>query len=119
MAMRAKWLRLGAAFGLTLGMATVAAAGPGGPKGPERAKARVEKMKERLGLSDEQAQKIEAILAEAIAQGETDRGQARERRQQVRDKIQAVLTDEQKAKAAEQRQELRQRRHPRPAPPER
>jgi len=113
MAMRSKWLSVAGTLILSLGLATTALAGPGGrrPQGSEAVQARVEKMKEHLGLSDEQAQKIQAILTEARAQGEVDRTQARQRRREVHEKIQSVLTEEQKAKAAQQREE---RRRPRP-----
>jgi Spy/CpxP family protein refolding chaperone len=95
-----RWSSLAGALALTLGLAGGAMAGPRG-RGPEAVKERVAKMKQRLDLSDEQAQKIEAILTEAHAQGEADRTQTRQHRREVRERIQAVLTEEQKAKAAE------------------
>ena len=112
MAKGSKWLSVMGALTLALGMATAAVAGPGGrrPQGPEAVKARVEKIKEHLELSDEQAQKIEAILNEARGQGEVDRSQMRQRRREVHEKIQSVLTEEQKAKAARQREERRRPR---------
>ncbi|HEX6737078.1 MAG TPA: hypothetical protein VF310_02285 [Vicinamibacteria bacterium] len=102
------WWRVAGAVALTLGLAGGAVAGPRG-RGPEAVKERVAKMKERLDLSDEQAQKIEAILTEARSQSEADRTQLRERRREVHEKIQAVLTEEQRAKAAEHRKEGRRR----------
>jgi Spy/CpxP family protein refolding chaperone len=112
MAITRRWWNVAGALALTLGLATAAAAEPGrrGDGGPEGVKARVAKMKENLGLSDEQAQKIEAILDEARGQGRTERSQARQRRREVHEKIQAVLTEEQRAKAAELREGRRRSR---------
>jgi hypothetical protein len=69
---------------------------------------RVERMRQGLGLSDEQATKIEAILNDAVKQREalraegvaaTPRGTAM--RQQVRNQINALLTPEQRVKRDE------------------
>jgi periplasmic protein CpxP/Spy len=96
---------------LGLGLAAGAAEDPGdrGPKGAGSVKARVERMKESLGLSEDQAARIEAILTEAAGQGRVERSQARERRRQVHEQIQGVLTEEQRARAAERRAERRKK----------
>jgi Spy/CpxP family protein refolding chaperone len=111
------------AAALLAGTAALAAAGPGGrgQKGPERIKARVERMQENLGLSDAQARQIEDILTRAAADRQAARGDAdgarEERRERMRaqhqatmDQVRAVLTDEQRAKF-DQMQAERKSRH--------
>jgi Spy/CpxP family protein refolding chaperone len=108
---------------LTAGAAVLATAGPGGrgAKGPERIKARVEKMQQNLALTDGQARQIEAILTEAAAQHQGARNEGdgdrearrehmREQRRATMERIQAVLNDEQRAKF-QQMQEDRKGRH--------
>jgi Spy/CpxP family protein refolding chaperone len=68
---------------------------------------RLEKMKQALSLTDEQVTQIEAIFKEAAAQAQNDRSLARERHRQVAAKIDAVLTEEQRAKHAEMREQFR------------
>ena len=69
-----------------------------------------------LGLSDDQKEKIRAINAERAARGagggQVDADQRRARAAETRDKIKAVLTDDQKAKAAkltEEGKEIREK----------
>jgi Spy/CpxP family protein refolding chaperone len=115
---KAKWMSIVTALGVGLALAGRADAGdPQGRRGHRSVAERVQQMRERLGLSDDQARRIEHILDQAAAQGETDRTRLREHRQQVRGQIQAVLTEEQKAKAAELRRERRPRRQHEPTPP--
>jgi len=110
------WMLLGA---LSLGATAMAAQ-------PERGRAtsveqRVARMREGLGLSDQQASQIEAILRDAAAKRETfeKSGQAKSRegmaqRQEVRRQIDAVLTPQQREKrdkiAAEHKQKRGGRR---------
>ena len=115
MAKGAKWLSLLGAVALALASAATAAAGGPGAQTPRDPKARVERMKERLGLTDDQARRIEGILAEAMAQGHSGGEATRERRRRTHEQIQAVLTEEQKARAADLRREHRRGGRPRPA----
>lgn len=69
---------------------------------------RVERMKADLDLTADQATRIESILRDAEAQrkaqgqdGRSRTPRAREQRQQVRAQIDAVLTEEQRAKRDE------------------
>jgi periplasmic protein CpxP/Spy len=117
------WMGIVGAVGVSLALAAVVDAGgnPQGRRGHQGVAERVQQMKARLGLSDDQAKRIEAILNEASAQGQTDRAQIREHRAKVRDQIQGVLTEEQRAKAAELRNQRRSRRHrdrDQPPPPQ-
>lgn len=76
------------------------------------------KLKERLLLTPEQETSVKAILEEASAQGEKDRATAagdrrtmmqlgRDRMKATDAKLEAVLTDEQKKKYAELREEMK------------
>jgi Spy/CpxP family protein refolding chaperone len=98
-----------------------AAASTDGMRGREdRQQARLERMRARLGLSDEQMAQVTAIFANARAQAEADRGAAGTDRQALRRlgharhrdvqrQIQALLTPEQKARHEELRREQRAR----------
>ena len=93
---------------------------PGDPAG---AASRLESMKERLGLSEEQVGQLKPIVQEEAAKLKTlkedtsltdteKKEKAREIMSGVREKLGAILTPEQKAKAAE---EMRSRGGGRPA----
>lgn len=85
----------------------------GGPKGDGA------RMKEQLGLTDEQAEKIKAIHAEereqlrALREKEGDkeskRGEMKKIREATRAKVDAVLTAEQREKAAKMREKMKER----------
>jgi Spy/CpxP family protein refolding chaperone len=68
---------------------------------------RLQKMKEALALNDDQVTQIEAIFKEAAAQTETDRSLARERHRKTAERIDAILTEEQRAKHAQLREQFR------------
>jgi Spy/CpxP family protein refolding chaperone len=108
---------IGMAAALVAGLATLSIAGPGDGKhamGPERVKEKVAKMKVDLALTDDQATQIEQILndgatkAEALrkaapAEGSTaDTQQAwdqmKQNHEQTKEKVRAVLNEEQRAK---------------------
>jgi Spy/CpxP family protein refolding chaperone len=109
-----------------LGAALPAAAGgPGGygaGRDPEvRQQRRLERLRTELKLTDEQAAKVQALFDASRAQFEADRAAvgddhtrlrelARERRREMQAKIDALLTDEQKARHAELREQHRARR---------
>lgn len=108
---------LGALFCLLTGAAW-ADAPPGA--GGDRMKARVQKMKEALSLTEEQVSQVEAILHDAGSQAEADRAKAggdhealrslgRERHRSIFEKIDALLTEEQKARHAQLRDEFRKK----------
>lgn len=85
------------------------------PDASFRAQKMAERMKSDLGLSDEQAAKIQGILKEAKTANADQREAWKENRQNSRSEVQArineVLTDEQRAKREEflkNRQEHRQ-----------
>jgi Spy/CpxP family protein refolding chaperone len=107
--MNIRWMKkLWIVAGLALTVGAVEAGPGGGPRGgPERMQMRVQKMKEALSLTDDQVTQIEAIFKEAAAQGQADRAQARERHRKIAEKIDAVLTEEQRAKHAELREQFR------------
>lgn len=85
----------------------------GGPKGDGA------RMKEQLGLTDEQAEKIKAIHAEereqiqALREKEGDkeskRGEMKKIREATKAKVDAVLTAEQREKAAKMREKMKER----------
>ena len=107
--MNIRWLtKLWMVAGLALTVGALEARAGGEPKGGgDRRQMRLEKMKEALSLTDDQVTQIEAIFKEAAAQVQTDRSLARERHRQVAAKIDAVLTEEQRAKHAELREQFR------------
>jgi protein CpxP len=96
---------LTAALAIVLGTVggTALAKPPGGMFGPDRAEARLEQMAEQLDLTEAQQEQIRDIVQ---AQAET-----RQRdRAAVREQIDAVLTEEQKALRDEQREARMEKR---------
>lgn len=87
---------------LGLGAAAMAGAQPEPQRERHSAEQRVAHMRQSLGLSDEQAAKIETILRDAAAKrksgGQGRNREARTQRQEVRRQIDAVLTPEQREK---------------------
>jgi periplasmic protein CpxP/Spy len=85
----------------------------GGPKGDGA------RMKEHLGLTDDQAEKIKALHAEeraqlnALREKEGDKESKREEMKKIREttraKVDAVLTPEQREKAAKMREKMKER----------
>lgn len=59
---------------------------------------RVEHLKEKLSLTDDQTQKVRAILESAKAANEAARAAMQQRKEQTDQQILAVLNEEQKAK---------------------
>ena len=99
-------IRVLAAIGVVAAMAAPAALAE--KPNASSVQQRVERMRQSLGLSDEQATKIEAILNEAVkhrealqAEGAAASPRGSSIRQQVRTKINAVLTEEQRVKRDE------------------
>lgn len=128
--MTSKLKMIAMAAALSAGLAGVAVAGPDGygrgrgPMGPERIQQRVERMRADLGLSDEQARRIEQILTDSAANGpgrwtddrqrngdgqdadrDARREEMRQQRQQTMDRINAVLTPEQRDRWARLREQ--------------
>jgi len=76
-------------------------------------------LRNRIGLTDDQAAKVEEILNESAREAQADRAaggtpdvaKARERRRQNDEKIEALLTAEQKTKYAQFKEQRRQRVH--------
>ena len=88
---------------LGLGAAAMAVAQPEPGRGRHSVEDRVAHMRESLGLSDDQAARIETILKDAAAKRETgterrNREGFRQQREDVRSQIDAVLTPEQREK---------------------
>lgn len=94
-------------------------AGERGGTHEERQQARLEQMRTRLGLSDEQAARVADIFAAARQQSEADRAAAgddrqaltrlgRARHRDVRRQIEALLTPEQKTRQEAWRREHRE-----------
>lgn len=84
----------------------------------DRIQHRVEMMKERLNLTDDQARQIEQIFRDAYQQGQAERqnGQVdreamRARHQKIHEQIQSILTPEQREKLEQMKKEHRGRRH--------
>jgi len=71
----------------------------------DRTQRRVEMMKERLNLTDDQVRQIEQILRDAHQQGETDREAMKERHKKIHEQIESVLTPEQREKHEQMRKE--------------
>lgn len=98
---RHRWVLVAAGLLLT---ATVAAEPRGpGPYGDKGMAAHLDRMAEQLDLTEAQRGEIEAILAE-------QRSAAASRREETRERIDAVLTDEQRATRDTRRAERMERR---------
>ena len=95
--------------------------GPHDHHGGDRLERKVDRMQERLGLSDEQADEVAAIFQEAHQNGGCrqieDRTQRRachqEKRQAIGEEIATVLTEEQLVEFEAMREERRARREQR------
>lgn len=96
---------IGAAVALSAAVAGAAVAGPRGddPFAPDRVDAHLERMTERLDLSDAQIEDIRAML-------DTHHEAADRERAQLREQIDTVLTDEQRALRDERKQAGMERR---------
>jgi Spy/CpxP family protein refolding chaperone len=82
----------------------------------DRTQQRVEKMKERLNLSDDQTRQLQQIFQEAHQQWQADQGKAdketmRARHEKMNEQIKSILTPEQRQKFEQMRKEHRGRRH--------
>lgn len=97
-------------------------AGPqGGPHGsPEdRVQTQLGALRSRIGLTDDQASKVQEILSESAREAQADRAaggapdpaKARERMRRNDEKIEALLTEDQKTKFAQFKEQRRQRMH--------
>ena len=92
---------------------TVAVADENAAKG-DRIQHRVERMKERLNLSDDQARQLQQIFQEAHQQWQADQGKAdretmRARHEKMHEQIKSILTPEQQQKFEEMQKEHRGR----------
>jgi Spy/CpxP family protein refolding chaperone len=81
------------------------------PAQGDRIQHRVEMMKQRLGLSDDQAKQVEQVFRDAAQQGQADQEAMRERHKKVHDQIQSILTPEQRDKLEQMKKEHRGHRH--------
>jgi Spy/CpxP family protein refolding chaperone len=81
------------------------------PAQGDRIQHRVERMKERLGLTDDQAKQVEQIFRDASQQGKADQEAMRERHKKVHDQIQSILTPEQRDKLEQMKKEHGGYRH--------
>lgn len=96
---------------------------PAGPQGrpqgsPEdRIQTQVGALRSRIGLTDDQASKVQEILTQSAREAQADRAaggtpdptKGRERMRRNDEKIQALLTEEQKTKYAQFKEQRRQR----------
>ena len=78
----------------------------------DRTQRRVEMMKERLNLTDDQARQLQQIFQDAHQQWQADQGKAdketmRARHEKMKEQINSVLTPEQQAKWEQMRKEHR------------
>ena len=92
---------------------TVAVADESAAKG-DRIQHRVERMKERLGLSDDQARQLQQIFQEAHQQWQSDqtkpdRETMRARHEKMNEQIKSILTPEQQQKYEQMQKEHRGR----------
>jgi Spy/CpxP family protein refolding chaperone len=107
-----KWAALAAGVVLALAASRATTLADENQAKGDRVQHRVERMKEQLSLSDDQARQIEQIFREAQQQGKADREVMRERHKKVREQINSILTPEQREKAEQMRKEHRGgRRH--------
>ena len=92
---------------------TVALADEHAGKG-DRSQQRVERMKERLNLTDDQARQLQQIFQEAHQQWQADQGKAdketmRARHEKMNEQIKSILTPEQQQKFEQMKKEHRGR----------
>ena len=100
-----KWAALAAGVVLALAASRATILADENPAKGDRVQHRVERMKQQLNLTDDQARQIEQIFRDAQQQGQADREQMRERHKKVHDQIQSVLTPEQREKLEQMRKE--------------
>jgi Spy/CpxP family protein refolding chaperone len=109
-----KWAAVAASVVLALAATrTVALAGENAGKG-DRIQHRVERMKERLTLTDDQARQLQQIFEEAHQQWQGDQGKAdretmRARHEKMHEQIKSILTPEQQEKFEAMKKEHRGR----------
>jgi Spy/CpxP family protein refolding chaperone len=109
-----RWAAVAASAVLALAATrTVALADESAGKG-DRIQHRVERMKERLNLTDEQARQLQQIFQEARQQWQADQGKAdretmRARHEKMHEQIKSILTPEQQQKLEEMKKEHRGR----------
>src|SRR5881409_3949042 len=98
-----KWAAVAASVVLALAATrTLALAGENAGRG-DRIQHRVERMKERLNLTDDQARQLQQIFEEAHQQWQGDQGKAdretmRARHEKMHEQIKSILTPEQQEK---------------------
>jgi Spy/CpxP family protein refolding chaperone len=101
--------------GAVLAVAAVRTAAVAGEHGKgDHTQQRVERMKERLNLTDDQARQLQQIFQEAHQQWQADQGQAdketmRARHEKMHEQIKSILTPEQQQKFEQMRKEHRGR----------
>jgi periplasmic protein CpxP/Spy len=118
---------LGLAAVLVAGLAASAVAGTPvkDPMSPERIKERVARMKTDLSLSDEQATQIEQLMTDSAAKAEAIRkgapadsqqswDQLRQNHEQSKEKIRAVLSEEQRTRMDQLQKDRRSQYNHRP-----
>lgn len=82
----------------------------------DRIQHRVERMKERLGLSDDQARQLEQVFHDAHQQWQSDQARPdqetmRARREKMNEQIKSILTPDQQQKWEQMRKEHHGRGH--------
>ena len=98
-----------------LGFGNLFAQAPRGGRAPMSVDDRVDRLKKELVLTDEQADKVKAIMKEGMEQfknrdrKEMSREDMRAYREEENKKIEEVLTDEQKAAYKKMQEEARKR----------
>jgi Spy/CpxP family protein refolding chaperone len=109
-----KWAAVAASVVLALAATrTLALAGENAGKG-DRIQHRVERMKERLNLTDDQARQLQQIFEDAHQQWQADQGKAdretmRARHEKMHEQIKSILTPEQQEKFEAMKKEHRGR----------
>jgi Spy/CpxP family protein refolding chaperone len=82
----------------------------------DRTQQRVERMKERLNLTDDQARQLQQVFQDAHQQWQADQGKAdketmKARHEKMNEQIKSILTPEQQQKFEQMRKEHRGRGH--------
>ena len=109
-----RWTAVAASAVLALAATrSVALAGENAGKG-DRSQQRVERMKERLNLTDDQARQLQQIFQEAHQQWQSDqtkpdRETMRARHEKMNEQIKSILTPEQQQKYEQMKKEHRGR----------
>ena len=113
-----QWAAVAAGLVLALAASRTVALADDAAKG-DRAQHRVERMKERLSLTDDQARQLEQVFRDAHQQWQSERtdqtkpdqATMQARREKMNEQIKSILTPEQQQKWEQMRKEHRGRGH--------